>query len=117
MENYAAETDNFWAIGYRPQPILRPVVLRTGRGLSIGLKKNHTLHGHALQSALQLPVTEQEKLPDILQRELHKLAQYPPKGRKMPQICFFCKSGERLDCELCANRRRYNEINGLLYIK
>ena len=39
MVNLNMEMEFFYAIGYRPQPILRPIVLRTGRGIPIGLLK------------------------------------------------------------------------------
>ena len=42
------EMDNFYAIGYRPQPMLRHIVLRTGRGIPIGLIKDGPLQGRAL---------------------------------------------------------------------
>ena len=48
-----------WSIGYRPQPIVRFIVLQTERGLSIGLKKDTTLQGYAMQASLRLPVEEQ----------------------------------------------------------
>ena len=111
-----ADIDNFFSIGYRPQPIVRYIVMQSGRGISVGLKKYTMLQGYSVQAILRLPVEEQRKLHNALQLKVKDLIQYPPKGCKMPQMCYFCrKSGERFDCELCANRRRYNEINSLLY--
>ena len=86
-----ADIDNFWSIGYRPQPIVRYIVMRTERGRSVGLKKDTTLQGHAGQAILRLPVEEQRKLPNALQLKLKDLIQYTPTGCKMPQMCYFCR--------------------------
>ena len=86
-----ADIDNVWSLGYRPQPLVRSIVLRTERGLSIGLKKDTTLQVYAMQAGLRLPVEELRKMPNTLQRKLNDLVQYPPKGCKMPQTCYFCR--------------------------
>ena len=88
-----------------------------GRGIPIGLIKDGTLQGRALQSVLQLPTNEQKKLPQALQKEMNNLAQFPPEGKQMPETFFFCRvSGEYRDqnCKVCANRKHYNIINGLI---
>ena len=70
-----ADIDNLFAIGYRPQPIVRYIVMRSGRGQSVGLTKDTTLQGHAVQAILRLPVEEQRKLPNALQLKVKDLIQ------------------------------------------
>ena len=43
-----ADIYNLFAIGYRPQHIVRSIVMQSGRSLSVGLKKDTMLQEYAV---------------------------------------------------------------------